>query len=186
MNDDGAEAWSLAVVAARTFRPWVLPFDERVCVAAGAIGEAFALGERDRGALITAGLRAIATETQKYRSLYGLPGNGRTGTGAKHAVYWRGTGRLAGADPVGDRVLEPIALAQVWHELSERDRVILKTAAAIAGGSETPAAAARLAGCTPATYLTLLSRARARARRLWFDWERAPGHFQRHRRRTAA
>lgn len=87
------------------------------------------------------------------------------GSAPRFASYW--TVATAPVSPFEDRVLEPLALAEVWTRLTDRDRDVITAQAAF----EDNRAAASALGMPTGSYSTYLSEARRRFAALWHDWE---------------
>lgn len=154
-----------ARLAARTHQARrLLGFEECFEVAWLGAAEAWAGGERGERDLLRAGLAAINGEVESRTHHHGLPDR-KSRTGAKFATYWRGGERTV--SPFEDGVVERIAVTQVYYGLTERDRQVLLAAA---WGTEH--------GYSAAAWPGVLSRARRRARKLWFEPEPAPPHYQ--------
>lgn len=177
---DEAQARRVARFVARQQRSRYLPDDEYEAVALGAIAIKAAECKREltKREMTQAAFQATAEEANKVKSMRGQTQRGEPAP--RFAAYWHGNPRLA--SPFEERVLERLALWQVWACLDERTRNIL-IAYAVA---ETPPGRARLAGYSPASWTTVLGRAREQARQLWYDHERDPGHYPYGRKRRQA
>jgi hypothetical protein len=123
--------------------------------------------------------RAVSAEANKVKSMRGISVSTGEPT-PRFAAYWVGNPRLA--SPFEERIIERVALWQVWWSLDELTQEILIAYT----GAETSSARARLAGYAPASWATVLGRARERARRKWYDHERDPGQYPYGRKRRWA
>jgi len=165
------EARRVARFTARQQRSRFLSTDEYEAIAIGAIALKAAEYNREltKREMTQVAFRATAEEANKAKSVRGMTMRGEAAP--RFAAYWLGNPRLA--SPFEERVLERLALWQVWWALDERTQNILIAYA----GAETPAGRARLAGYTDGSWSTVLGRARQKARELWFWPETDPGHY---------
>ena len=176
-----AEARRVARYVARDQKSAFIDRGEAEAVAIAAIAYNAAETGRDltRREMKQYAFRAVAASVAKIKGTRGI--NVVTGRPApRFASYWTGTPRTTA--PFEERVLEQIALWQVWASLDQRTRDILIACAT----AETPAGRARLAGYAPASWSTVLGRAREQARLLWFDHESDPGMWPTGRKRRWA
>ncbi len=158
-----------------------LDHDEAEAIALAAIAYHAAEWNRPltRKEMRQVSFRAIALQVNKIKGYRGI--NATTGESApRFRAYWLGSPRLA--SPFEERILERLALWQVWFALDERTRQIFVAYIS----AETPAGRARLAGLADGSWPQVLSHARSRARRVWFDHETDPGVYPYGRKRRWA
>lgn len=91
--------------------------------------------------------------------------NYAAGSGAMHRfqTYWSPPCR----DPFADRVVDRVALTQIWPQIAPRHRDVLRILAATGDHG----AAAEALGLTQSGYASRLRKARASARALWHEGE---------------
>lgn len=113
--------------------------------------------------LVAAGQAAIARHVRIDMRHRGVQFGGRTGP--RFATYWMG---LSSRTPSPeDRVVDAVALWQIWPHLTNRQREALL---ALAAHEDYRAAAAAL-GVAPGTYKVLIGTARRRFLALWHEGE---------------
>jgi hypothetical protein len=155
----------LCAWAARVHWTQLLSYDSRWEAAWDGITEAITAGEEN---LAQAALFGINRARDQVARHHGLPVD-RTGqTGARHAAYWRGTGRTLSPFEAAD---DTIAVRQIWPLLRDRDRLVLT---ALAAADMNQGDAADIAGLTWRAFTDSLLAARQRARRIWFYPETPP------------
>lgn len=163
----------IAVRCAERPRSRLLPWEERYEAAVEGILLGIAEGSRD---LVGAGLNAITKATEQHAQAHGLDRSLRKRRG--FTVYW---------DPPGegfeDKVLDPIALWQIWPFLAAIHRETLMDLVKAEGSM---LSAAEYSGCSVTAYKQRLSLARKAARELWFAPEAAPGRSYSFNRQRAA
>lgn len=148
---------------------------ERREIAWSAIAEALvvAVEAPTRGVLIQAGRRGIYRGIRDHMHHHGverrdlLKGLGSMGA---FATYWWWASRRWSGSPEG-RVVERVALIQIWPHLTDRDRQALVALAV----HETYQAAAAALGIDYRRFVERISYARRRFRRLWFWPDADPG-----------
>jgi hypothetical protein len=151
----------IAIRCAERPRSRLLPWEQRYEAALEGIFEGIAEGSRD---LVGAGLNAITKATEQHARAHGLDKSGQPRRG--FVIYW---------DPPGsdfeDRVLDPIALWQIWPFLAAIHRETLMDLVKAEGSM---LSAAEYSGCSLKAYKQRLYLARKAARELWFAPELAP------------
>jgi hypothetical protein len=155
------------------------PFSERRDIALGAIVECLCIAQKQAGAgatedaapvesvvLITVGVRAVKNEMAADVHEGGV----RQGKEMpRFGMYWSWANRAM--DPPEDKIIEPMALKQVWERLSEVEQGALL--ALIEGDGSYTDAAAHL-GISYTAFRGRLHRARAKFYQLWFSPESPP------------
>ncbi|MCW2920004.1 MAG: hypothetical protein JWN52_8072 [Actinomycetia bacterium] len=157
---------------ARSTHWLILDQDEAGDVAAAAMVERlYQDPPPDRTELFRAARRAVGAANDEESSYCGLDRHmarrGRDDTPPRWARYWHGGRALV--SPFEERVIEEIAVVQVWRDLSPRHRETLD-ALVTQGNYE---AARTLLGLSAGGWKKRLSAARLQARELWF-WPEAP------------
>jgi len=128
-----------------------------------AAAEALCVSESLRfGDLIIAAMRGIDRGHRSYYASYGMYDN-PAANGSQYLRYW--SGRLT--SPWEERVVDRLALVQVWPLLSMTDRESLVALATY----EQYDVAAEALGISYAALILRLRRARKAFRVLWHDWE---------------
>jgi len=161
-----------------------LPVSERLDIAWSAIAEHLYACDRkpEGGELIRAAWSALRAETEAAWHTHGVSrpagvfGGDQTMPG--FARYWFGFGgNTPGPE---ERIVERIALGQVWDALSEQHQLLI---AALAMYDDYGKAAQAL-GKIRQTYVTQLAAARRAFRELWHEGETPSRHWGTDRRRN--
>lgn len=143
--------------------------DERYAVMWHAIVEHLYTAEErpTRHDLLGAAITAVDLYVRAEMHHHGWDtANYAAGAGAMHRyqTYWR---TPAERDPFADRVVERVALGQIWPLIAQHHRDLLRT---LAAADDHDRAASRL-GLTQSGYASRLCKARATARGLWHEHE---------------
>ncbi|PSK97049.1 hypothetical protein CLV63_10952 [Murinocardiopsis flavida] len=155
----------LANYAATQYRyPTPLPWEERRDAAWSAIAEHLYTATEPPAYwdLIRAGWNAIAVHTRKHRSTHGQT---QHGSAPQFHRYW-----MLAAAPAGspeERVVERLALDQIWAALSPRNQDLIR---ALYDHGDYAAAAESL-GLPVSSFYSLISRARRAFTALWLEGE---------------
>lgn len=120
--------------------------------------------------LVEAATAAASQWVAASKSMWGVATGGDAGSAPRFITYW--SDRAVGGHE--DRLVESIALGQIWPQLTETQRQAI-TALAAHDGDLTAAAAAM--GVGHRTFLGAVYRARVRYRELWHEGERPSGHW---------
>lgn len=113
-----------------------------------------------------------AVDAEKHH--HGLAA-GRTGTGARFQVYWRGR-----PDGFAEVIEDKIALTQIWPSLTASHQAALGALADTDGDIRL---AADLIGVRYGAFRSMISLARYHCRELWFAPESPARYYQRHSKR---
>lgn len=159
----------MAHFAARHCKPWHrgIELSARYEVAWSAIAEyLYAAEERPTSAdLVRAAWEAIRHQADSRRQFLGLAHDGPDGPGRNFERYWRA---VAGpADGPEERLIERLALAQIWPHLTQANRDAL-TALAVHGDYQRAAVAL---GISYKAFVSRISEGRRQFLALWHDGE---------------
>lgn len=118
--------------------------------------------------LVIGGLQGLTSATRAQLRHHGVSTVDRSRVGPRFATYW-----TVATDTAEERLVEAVALAQVWLALEETDRDTLAAKALIPHQAQ----ASEALGVRPQTFSKRLKRARKNALELLFGEEPAPLHL---------